>query len=93
MNTKTAAPAALLLATALAGCAAQMYTAEEQAVVGDALRADVALQTIDPAAGLKPLPPTPTDAQKMQAGVERYRKDDGKVEDESLIKDVAGSEE
>lgn len=93
MNARPARTTLLLLAAGLAGCASQIYSPEERAAFGDAQRALIAAQAIDPTAGLAPRPPTPADAKKMQAGIERYRKDDGKVDDDTLIKDVAGGEE
>lgn len=83
----------LLCASLLAGCAMQGFTPEESAAAGAAVRANVAQQTIDPAAGQQATTPPPADAKKTVAALERYRKDDGKVKDDTLIKGVGGSEE
>lgn len=84
----------LACAAVLAGCAMQGFTPEESALAGAAVRNDVALQTIDPAAGQRPVAPPPADAKKTVATLDRYRKDQGKVvQDSSLIKDVGGSQE
>ena len=60
---------------------------------GAALRENVAQQTLDPTAGQRPTAATPTDATKVVKAIDRYRKDDGKVADDTLIKNVTGGGE
>lgn len=88
---KTLVP--LLCAAALAGCAMQGFTPEESALAGASVRENVARQVIDPTAGQQATTTPPADARKTTAALDRYRKDDGKVKDDTLIKDVGGGEE
>jgi hypothetical protein len=69
--------AAATLGAPLAGCS-DLYTARRNSIAlgaGDAIAANTAMQTVDPWPPQSGNPNLPFDGQRMQAAVERYRKD------------------
>lgn len=71
----------------LAGCAGNQQTL--RADFGESVRANTAMQTINPMAGEQDVPVATRDGQRTENLVNAYRKDTGKVETTRLVTDVS----
>ena len=56
---------------------------------GEAVRNNIAAQTIDPMAGKEETPANTLDGQKGELALERYRTEEAEAETERLVQDVA----
>ncbi|MDX8406618.1 MAG: hypothetical protein R8K50_10790 [Mariprofundus sp.] len=79
-----------LLALAVTGCTHNMMEREMtlQDGFGNAVKTNVAAQTIDPEAGKKTVPVATRDGQKTEEALKQYRTGRVKSVSESLLKDI-----
>lgn len=88
MDNRYIAAIPVILSVYLAGCS-QPHQVTLSDDFGNAVRTNIAQQVINPTAGQQDMPAATLDGQKTEQVLENYRKDDGKVDTERLVKDVA----
>jgi len=85
-KTKTVIALVMPLAlVGLAGCTGQQTL---RADFGDSVRANTAMQTVNPMAGQEEVPVATRDGQRTENLINAYRKDTGKVDTTRLVTDV-----
>lgn len=76
-----------LILAGLGGCMGNQQTL--RAEFGEAVRANTAMQTVNPAAGDVPVPLATRDGQRTEQIIQDYRKDTGKAESGRIVTGVS----
>ncbi|TQV63299.1 MAG: hypothetical protein FNT29_07395 [Halothiobacillaceae bacterium] len=71
----------------LAGCAGNQQSLRSEH--GDALKANTAMQTINPMAGHEDVPVATRDGERTENIIKAYRKDTGKADASRLVTDLS----
>jgi type IV pilus biogenesis protein CpaD/CtpE len=56
---------------------------------GNAVKTNIAAQTINPDAGKEPVPVATRDGQKTEQALKQYRTDTGEASSDSILEDIA----
>lgn len=80
-----------LLALLTASCTHNMMEREMtlEDDFGNSVKTNIAVQTIDPEAGKKPVPVATRDGQRTEQALKDYRTDKGKAPTSSVLKDIS----
>lgn len=76
----------VMAALALTGCVREHFRGD----YGYSVENNMSVQTINPDAQYKDYPVVSSSGAKVEAGYERYLKDDGEVEEGRVVEDVSG---